>query len=164
MKRLTTQASLFLIILTAPAAPLAAEEHQIGAFQFAIPENWTVTKEGASFFAFAPDKRLYISGMKVEGMQRMEQAKAGTLYVCRDMFTNFTLGNESSARILDDREALLITGKGSYKGLDSLIHVLIGSGPAGFTMLYIFGSSEAWTENLILISNIFTSLGFYETE
>ncbi len=164
MKSLTIQASLIFIMIAATAAPLAAEEHQIGAFQFSIPENWTVTKEGASFFAFAPDKSLYISGMEVDGMQRMEQAKAGTLYVCRDMFADFTLGNESQARILDDRQALLITGKGSYKGLNSLIHVLIGSDPTGFTMLYIFGSPEAWTRNLILISNIFTSLGFYETE
>jgi len=94
----------------------------------------------------------------------MEEAKAGTLYICRDMFTNFTVENEASAQVLDDRKALLLTGKGSYKGLNSVIHVLIGSGSSAFTMLYIFGSSEAWTENLILISNIFTSLGFYEIE
>ena len=156
--------ALALIIITTGAAPLKAEEHKIGAFQFTIPDSWTVRKEGASLFAFSPDEKLYISGMEIQGIQRMEEAKAGTLYICRDMFTNFTVENEASAQVLDDRKALLLTGKGSYKGLNSVIHVLIGSGSSAFTMLYIFGSSEAWTENLILISNIFTSLGFYEIE
>lgn len=138
--------------------PLSYSEYNVGTLKFELPENWDVNEEGMSFFSVAPDGEFYISGMVFFGLPDLATAKTGIMPLTRDMFSGFTIISEETGSTNDGDPTLFISARGYYKGMESIIQMLVVNGGDRFSILHIFGSSSGWANNLSVVDNFYRSV------
>ncbi len=153
-----------VILLLSSITTGFSDEYRLGDFTLSLPDSWQVTKSGTNLFGHNRARTLFINGITFEDVSSMETAKSGALYLARDMLSGFTIQSETPAVFGEDAPALLITGRGSYRGLDSIVHLIVSLGGPAAEVLFIFGTPAAWTDNIILIANILSDIGLILVE
>ena len=148
------------ILIFIGSVSAAFSEYSVGALKFSLPEGWQTKQEGMSFFSTAPDGEFFISGMIFYGLPNLKTAKSGIMPLTRDMFSGFTIISEEQGTSYENYPALLITARGYYKGIDSLIHMPVVQAEGHHPILQIFGSSNGWANNLSTVDNLYRSLKF----
>ena len=147
---------LFLLFCISPAF----SEYSVGALRFELPEDWQTKQEGMSFFSTAPDREFFISGMVFYGLPNLKTAKNGIMPLTRDMFSGFTIITEEQGTTYENFPTLMITARGYYKGIESIIHMLVVQANGHYPVLQIFGSSNGWADNLATVDNLYRAIQF----
>jgi hypothetical protein len=153
VKKVILWSLCFLLI-----APSAFCEYSVGALSFHLPAEWQTKQEGMSFFSTAPDREFFISGMVFYGLPDLETARNGIMPLTRDMFSGFSIITEEQAAAYGDFPAVMITGRGYYKGIESIIHMLVVQADGHYPILQIFGSNSGWADNLSTVDNLYRSI------
>lgn len=154
MKKTIFLVVFFLFLCIFPAF----SEYKVGSLGFELPSDWRVNQEGMSFFSVAPDGEFYISGMVFYGLPDLETAKTGIMPLTRDMFSGFSILSEEKVGTYGKHPTLFITAKGYYKGLQSIIHMLVVQAGGQYSILQIFGTNNGWANNLSVVDNLYRSI------